>query len=160
MIPSLCRYRSQLPSTAINWYPINFWTTVVQENRDTSMHVTDAYLRAWKPPKTSSIEVSDTTRGRVGLVWRQHRRGEIRALIRPRTSEGRRPRLHCGSWPAETIQQIAARARLLKSQIDHGVNPPDEGKVKAATAVTDAAAVADRLDQWQAARAAAWSPRT
>ncbi len=39
--------------------------------------VTDVFLQGWKPPARGRSEITDTTRGRIGLVWRQTKAGEI-----------------------------------------------------------------------------------
>lgn len=121
--------------------------------------LTDAWLRALRPPETGRTEVWD---GRVrGLVLRLTPGGTATWSVRLRTTSGKRTRPKLGTWPALGIADARKLALAAIGQIQGGADPVEEKRVAREERAARAAApsVAERLGEWRAARAAAWSAR-
>jgi integrase len=117
-------------------------------------NVTDAWLRAVKPPASGRIEVRDS---RVhGLIVRITSTGAISYSAR-RCIAGRHSRITVGKWP----MGIAEARRLAMGTIidmQKGADPVAEARAAQAPPVV-LPTVAQRLDAWQAARGGAWALR-
>jgi integrase len=119
----------------------------------------DAFLETLKPPQRGRIELRDT---RVrGLVLRMTSTGvaawSVRALLR----DGRHTRVTLGAYPALSLAEARKVALDALARIHKGADPVAEKRAARAArkAMATEATVAQRLAQWQAAKAARWSDR-
>lgn len=114
--------------------------------------LTDAYLRALKPPLSGRIELRDS---RVrGLVLRLTANGIATWSVRTRTRDGRQTRPALGTWPTIGIAEARKAALAALVAFQQGADPVAEKRAArvARKAALAEATVADRLAEWQAAR--------
>jgi integrase len=117
----------------------------------------DSFLANLKAPEGGRLEVWDT---RVsGLVWRLTKTGAASWCVRLRTKDGKRTRPTLGTWPAVGVREARKRALAAIAAIQAGRDPAAEKREARAArkAMTAEATVAERLAQWQEAKAARWS---
>jgi integrase len=115
--------------------------------------VTDAWLRAVKPPATGRIEVRDAKVH--GLIVRVTSTGTISYSAR-KAVNGRHSRVTVGAWP----MGIAEARRLAMGTIvemQKGADPVAEARAAEAAKAIILPTVAQRLAEWQALRGNAWS---
>lgn len=120
--------------------------------------LTDAFLRTLKPPAAGRLEVWDDRT--PGLCLRVTSRAMTWA-VRGFTAEGKRTRVSLGRWPAVTLAEARRRARETLGAVAAGHDPVAEKRQMRARRKAEAAepSVAERLAQWQEARAGRWSAR-
>lgn len=123
--------------------------------------ISDALVRSIPPPKP----------GERVEVWDQHTRnlclritsnGVASWTVRARLKDGtKQSRIRLGSWPAMTVKQARVAALGALSAVQAGGDPVGERRAQEAAQTARAAlpSVAQRLQQWQAAKAREWSPR-
>jgi integrase len=121
--------------------------------------LTDAWLRAVKPPPHGRIEVRDVKA--PGLVARIAASGVVSWAARGRRPDGRESRVTLGQWPALSLQEARKRAQGARVAVADGRDPVAEKRATRAAARERAElpTVANRLAQWQAANRVRWSPR-
>jgi integrase len=121
--------------------------------------LTDAGLRALKPPATGRTEIRDP---RVkGLVLRLTPNGAASWSVRVRTREGKHTRPTLGTWPAMSIADARRSALAMIVAVQSGGDPVAEKKSARAERKEREAAptVAERMAEWRKAKAASWSAR-
>lgn len=125
--------------------------------------LTDAYLRTVKPPETGRLELRDN---RVsGLVLRITSGGVASWSVRARTKEGKQTRPRLGTWPQMGISKARIEALQKLAAIQAGADPIADKRAAREARKARAAepTVAQRLEEWQAARSTdhdkPWSPR-
>jgi integrase len=117
--------------------------------------ITDALLRAIKPPATGRLEIADTKV--AGLVVRVTQTGAISYSFR-KMLRGRHLRMTVGQWPMGIADaRKLAMAALVEFQ--KGGDPVAERRAKTAPPVASAPlpTVKQRLDEWQNLRDKDWS---
>jgi integrase len=125
--------------------------------------LSDAFLRALKPPAAGRLELRDTKV--KGLVLRVSPAGVATWSVRTRTAEGKQTRPALGTWPALGISDARKAALSLLAAVHRGADPVAEKREKRAAreAREREPTVAERVAEWQAARAAdparPWSHR-
>jgi integrase len=121
--------------------------------------LSDAALRALKPPTKGRVELQDTL---VPQLWaRLTSGGTMTFSIVTRTRAGKQVRPTLGQWPMLSLAQARKDAKDMVAAIRTGADPTAE-KQAARTAERAAAArptVAQRLTEWQHAKAGEWKPR-
>ncbi len=121
--------------------------------------LSDAALRALKPPTKGRIELQDTL---VPQLWaRLTSTGALTFSIVTRTRDGRQVRPTLGQWPTLPLAQARKQARDLLAAIRTGADPTAEKEAarQAHAAIGARPTVAQRLTEWQAAKAGEWKPR-
>ena len=121
--------------------------------------LTDARLRALRPPEKGRIELGDARQR--NLVLRLSADGAYSWSVAARTKAGARTRMTVGRWPEVGIAEARKRARAILAEIDSGGDPQAERRA-AQTARAERAnqpSVATRLQQWQIAKERDWSAR-
>lgn len=145
--------------------------------------LTDAFLRALRPPVEGRLEVHDTRT--PGLVFRVTSAGSKTWVYRGRTQDGRATRIKLGDYGGDKGKLTLAAAReeagIKKADLKRGADPVGERRALQAKRIADKAAaietqekqtfgtVAARLAEWQARcvgrpihadrRRGPWSPR-
>ena len=119
--------------------------------------IDDAWLRGVMPPETGRLEIWDTRE--AALVLRISSSGAATWSVRARTREGKRTRPTLGTWPTLGVAAARKAARAELAKIQGGSDPVASKKAARAARVARAGlpTVADRLTEWQDAKAAAWS---
>ena len=120
--------------------------------------LTDAFLRTLRPPATGRLELRDART--PNLLLRVTARSMVWA-VRARTRDGKRTNVTLGRYPAVGLAEARRRALATLAAIHRGADPIAEKRAARAEreARRTAPTVADRLEQWQQARAARWSDR-
>jgi hypothetical protein len=123
------------------------------------MELTDAALRALRPPAEGRLEVWDTLVN--GLILRLTASDDASWCVRARTADGKRTRPNIGSWPEMGIKAARRQARVVLGHIAAGQDPASEKRTARARhrARAGLPAVAARLSEWRQNRAAMWSER-
>jgi hypothetical protein len=121
--------------------------------------LSEAWLRAVKPPAAGRIEVRD--KKAPGLVVRVAASGAVSFAARGRRPDGREARITLGTWPKLSLMQARADARAALVDLGRGGDPVAERRIlRAERAVRKTApTVAERLIEWRAANEGRWSPR-
>jgi integrase len=121
--------------------------------------LSDAWLRAVKPPPHGRIEVRDAKA--PGLVARITPSGLVSWAARGRRQDGREAGVTLGTWPEVTLQEARRRALGARVAVAGGADPVAEKREKRAERQARAAlpTVADRLAEWQVVNEGRWSPR-
>jgi integrase len=117
----------------------------------------DSFLNGLKAPPAGRLEVWDT---RVsGLVWRLTKTNAASWSVRLRTKDGKRTRPTLGTWPAVSVKAARKLALDAIARIHKGEDPVAEKKAERAArkAALAERTVAERLAEWQAAKAPRWS---
>ena len=122
-------------------------------------NLTDAWLRTQQPPAQGRVEIWDSKVR--GLVLRITAGGTFSWGVRARTADGKRTRPKLGDYPALGVAGARKRALAALAEVHGGGDPVATRRAaKAARAArADMPTVADRLEQWQAAKASQWSDR-
>jgi len=121
--------------------------------------LTDVYLRAVKPPASGRIELWDS---RVrGLCFRLTAAGAAAWTVRGRAADGRHTRVTLGTYPALGLADARRAALDALAALQRGADPVAEKRQARAKRKAERAepTVAERLAQWQQAKAARWSDR-
>jgi hypothetical protein len=123
------------------------------------IELTDAMLRALRPPARGRLELLDATV--QGLALRVTKAGVCTWSVRARTPDGDRIRVSLGKWPATGIRQARAAARVAAGQIASGRNLNAEKRTArlATTTRRDGHTVGARLAAWRQAKGDRWSER-
>ena len=145
--------------------------------------LTDAFLRALRPPAQGRVEVHDTRM--PGLVFRITPAGSKTWVYRGRTRDGRATRIKLGDYGSDKGKLTLAAAReeagIKKADLKRGADPIGERRAAQVKRIADKAAareaqekvtfgtVAARLSEWQIScisrpihpdrRRGPWSPR-
>jgi integrase len=120
--------------------------------------LSDATLRALKPPSKGRIELQDTL---VPQLWaRLTSAGTLTFSIITRTRDGRQVRPTLGQWPTLSLAQARKDARDTLAAIRAGADPTAEREAarKAHATAEAQPTVAQRLTEWQDAKAGEWKP--
>ena len=123
----------------------------------------DAWLRAVKPPAQGRLEVRDIVQR--GLVWRLTSGGAASWSVRALGRDGKHVRVNLGSYPELGIAAARKAARAALVAVHSGSDPvAEKRRARAERAAASAEpTVAERVAEWQAARAAdparPWSHR-
>jgi integrase len=100
-----------------------------------------------------------------GLILRLTAKGavswSVRGRIRDGAHVGKQTRASLGTWPKVTLKAARVQARRLLGQIADGADPTAKRRAAEAARLArlNAPTVADRLADWQHAKAADWSER-
>jgi integrase len=128
---------------------------------DETMRATlsDAWLRAMKPPAEGRIEVRDVKS--PGLVVRITARGVVSWAARGRRPDGREARVTLGQWPRVTLAEARKRAQNARAAVADGGDPVAQKRAKreATQARAGLPTVAERLAEWRAGNERRWSDR-
>jgi integrase len=121
--------------------------------------LTDAFLRALKPPTAGRVELRDAKVH--GLVVRVAASGAVSFAARGRRPDGREVRVTLGEWPTLSLKQARDDARATLVDLRKGGDPVAEKRaLRAARKVREAApTVGERLSEWQRAHERRWSTR-
>jgi integrase len=121
--------------------------------------LSDAWLRAVKPPPHGRIEVRDVKA--PGLVVRITPNGAVSWAARGRRPDGREARITLGTWPALSLQEARKRAQRARVAVADGKDPVAAKRAKRteAKARAELPTVTERLTEWQAANQSRWSAR-
>lgn len=125
--------------------------------------LTDAFLRAVKPPAQGRLEIRDSDV--KGLVLRMTPNGTAAWSVRVLGRDGKHQRPTLGTWPALGIKDARKAAQLAIAAIQAGGDPVAEKQAARAERQAKAAerSVAERMTEWQEAKAAdaksPWSDR-
>lgn len=117
----------------------------------------DTFLTGLAPPPAGRLEVWDT---RVsGLVWRLTKTGAASWSVRVWAKDGKRTRPTLGTWPAVSVKAARKLALDVIARVHKGHDPVAEKKAERAArkAALAERTVAERLAEWQAAKASRWS---
>jgi integrase len=121
--------------------------------------LTDAFLRALKPPASGRLELWDS---RVrGLCFRITAAGAAAWTVRGRTADGRHTRVTLGTYPALGLSEARRAALDTLASLQRGADPVAQKRQARAKRAAERAepSVAERLAQWQDAKRARWSDR-
>jgi integrase len=121
--------------------------------------LTDAFLRTIKPPASGRMEIWDI---RVrGLHLRMTPAGTATWALRTRTADGKQTRITLGTYPAFGIAAARKAALNALAEVHRGADPVAQKRAARAARARDRAepTVAERIGQWQDARAHEWSAR-
>jgi integrase len=121
--------------------------------------LSDATLRALKPPTRGRIEMQDTL---VPQLWvRLTSAGTMSFSVLTRTRDGRQVRPTLGQWPTLQLAQARKQAKDMLAAIRTGADPTAEKQAarKAHATVKARPTVARRLVEWQSIKEAEWKPR-
>jgi integrase len=125
--------------------------------------LTDAFLRAVKPPAEGRLEIRDSDV--KGLVLRMTPNGTAAWSVRVLGRDGKHQRPTLGTWPTLGIKDARKAAQGAIAVIQAGGDPVAEKQAARAERQAKAAerSVAERLTEWQEAKAAdaksPWSDR-
>jgi integrase len=121
--------------------------------------LSDAWLRAVKPPPHGRIEVRDVKA--PGLVARITATGSVSWALRGRRPDGSEARVTLGIWPALSLAEARKRALTIRTAVADGKDPTAEKREARADrqARAELPIVAEKLAEWQAANERRWSPR-
>ncbi len=111
------------------------------------MKLTDAALRALKPPAKGRTVITDTER--EGLRVRITPKGKVSWLFQKQVKGGRRLGITLGSYPAMTLAQARAAAMEIQIEAERGVDRVEEAKAaraKAEKEVREARTTGDILE--------------
>jgi integrase len=132
--------------------------------KKTRRSLTDAFLRALKPPAKGRLEIRDSDV--KGLVLRMAPNGTAAWSVRVLGRDGKHQRPRLGTWPTPMgLKEARKAAQATIAMIQAGGDPVAEKKAARAERQAKAAerSVADRLTEWQEAKAAdaksPWSDR-
>ena len=114
--------------------------------------LSDAWLRALKPPISGRLELRDARV--MGLVLRITSTGVATWSVRTRTRDGKQTRPALGTWPAMGIAEARRAALAALAAVQSGADPvADRRKERQARrASLQEATVTTRLAEWQADR--------
>ena len=123
------------------------------------VELTDAFLRALRPPARGRIELRDTVVQCLAL--RVTAAGTASWSVHVRTRDGKRTRPGIGEWPKVGIKAARTQARVLLGEIAKGGDPVEDKRTARAERSARAAlpTVAASLAAWRQAKAESWSPR-
>jgi integrase len=129
------------------------------EDQTMRVVLSDAWLRAVKPPAARRIEVRDIKS--PGLVVRITPSGVVSWAARGRRPDGREARITIGTWPQISLAEARRRALRARAAVADGVHPTAERRAlrQAVEARAAMPTVAERLAEWQAAHERRWSDR-
>jgi integrase len=118
----------------------------------------DAFLRTLRPPATGRVEIRDART--PNLLLRVTARSMV-WTVRAWTRDGKRTNVSIGRYPAVGLAEARKRALATLAAIHRGADPIAEKRTARAEreARRTAPTVADRLEQWQHAKAGRWSDR-
>lgn len=119
--------------------------------------LTDAFLRNATPPQQGRIELRD---GKVrGLVLRLTAGGAASWSARVLAGGGKHTRVGLGTYPAVSLAEARKLALDAMARVHKGQDPVAEKKAERAArkAALAERTVAERLAEWQAAKASRWS---
>jgi integrase len=125
--------------------------------------LTDAYLRAIKPPAKGRLEVRDSDV--AGLVLRMTPKGTAAWSVRVLGRDGKHQRPTLGTWPALGIRDARKAAQGAIAAIQAGGDPVADKQAARAQrqAKSEERSVTERLAEWQEAKCAdgksPWSDR-
>jgi integrase len=121
--------------------------------------LTDVFLRTLKPPQRGRIELRDTKVR--GLVLRMTPTGAATWSVRAVLRDGRHTRVNLGRYPGTSLAEARKAALDALARIHRGADLVSEKRAARAArkAMATEATVAERLTQWQQAKAARWSDR-
>lgn len=113
--------------------------------------LTDAWLRAMKPPATGRTEIRDAKA--PGLVLRVTAGGAATWSCRGVLADGRHGRVTLGAYPALGLAEARRLATAARAAVQAGADPVGERKAERAKAAARRAAptVTERWKEWQAA---------
>jgi integrase len=119
--------------------------------------LTDAFIRALKPPALGRVEVWDSKQPL--LLLRVTATGVASWSVRTRTADGKRTRPGLGRWPQMGIAAARKAARAVLTEIEKGSDPVADRRAAEANrqARLNAPTVKQRLAEWQDARQPYWS---
>jgi integrase len=118
--------------------------------------ITEALLEGLRPRPVGRIEVLDS---RVeGLSLRVTSNNVRTWAVRGRLPDGTRKRVTLGKYPEIGIRTARRAAKKALGDIEHGIDRTAD-KRAAREALRRAVSVAERLVEWQAAKAGGWSAR-
>jgi len=122
------------------------------------VELTDRFIRGLAPPAEGRLEVWD--KHTQNLVLRLTPNAVATWCVRCRTKDGKRTRPRIGSWPTMGLSEARKRARAMLVEIEAGADPVAEREAAEAERIARQGlpTVAERLAQWQAAKADRWSP--
>jgi integrase len=121
--------------------------------------LTDAFLRTIRPPASGRMEIWDI---RVrGLHLRMTPAGAASWAVRASTPDGRRIRVTLGPYPGVALAEARRLAHETLAALARGRDPVAERREARDRRRVEAAepTVAERLAEWQDARARTWSAR-
>jgi len=125
--------------------------------------LTDARLRATLPPERGRIELTDTRQRNLVLrIGAGHGgRGNYDWSVATRTKTGAKTRISLGKYPEVGIAEARKRARSALAAIADGGDPMAERRAAKAARIARAqeATVAERFNEWRAAKELDWSAR-
>src|SRR5215469_13027106 len=123
------------------------------------VELTDAFVRALKPPARGRIDLRDTLV--PCLTLRITHTGTATWSVQARTREGKRTRPSLGTWPVVGIRKARQQARLMLAEIAHGGDPAADKRQARIERQARAAlpTVAEALAAWRGDKAANWSSR-
>jgi integrase len=123
------------------------------------VELTDAFVRALKPPARGRIDLRDTLV--PCLTLRITHNGTATWSVQARTRDGKRTRPSLGTWPVVGIRKARQQARLMLADIAHGGDPAADKRQARIERQARAAlpTVAEALAAWRGHKAATWSPR-
>jgi integrase len=123
------------------------------------VELTDAFLRALRPPQRGRIELRDSMV--PGLAIRVTASGTASWSVHTRTRDGKRTRPSIGHWPTIGIKAARQHARVLLGEIARGGDPVAEKQAARAEREERLGlpTVASCLTLWREAKAPQWSPR-
>lgn len=121
--------------------------------------LTDAALRALKPPEKGRLELWDARQR--NLVLRVTASGVYAWSVPTRTKDGRRTRVALGRWPEIGIAEARRRAAKAMGAIAAGADPMAEqhDRRRSREARAKELTVAERLTEWRQAKERDWSER-
>ena len=119
--------------------------------------LTDAFLRNVTPPQEGRIELRDAKVR--GLVLRLTAGGAASWSARVLAGGGKHTRVSLGTYPAVSLADARKLAMDAMSRVHKGQDPVAEKKAERAArkAALAERTVAERLAEWQAAKASRWS---
>lgn len=114
--------------------------------------LTDAFLRAVKPPVEGRLEIRDSDV--KGLVLRMTPTGTAAWSVRVLGRDGKHQRPTLGTWPALGIKEARKAAQAAIAAIQAGGDPVAEKQAARAERQAKAAekTVADRVEEWREAK--------
>ena len=123
------------------------------------VELTDAFVRALKPPARGRIDLRDTLV--PCLTLRITHTGTASWSVQTRTRDGKRTRPSLGTWPVVGIRKARQQARLMLAEIAHGGDPAADKRQARIERQARAAlpTVAGALAAWRDDKAANWSSR-
>jgi integrase len=137
--------------------------TEVAPRKEGRRSLTDAFLRAVKPPAEGRLEIRDSDVRQ--LVWRMTPKGTAVWSVRVLGRDGKHQRATLGTYPSLNLKDARKAATAAIAVIQAGGDPVAEKQAARAErkAKAEERSVADRLAEWQEAKAAdaksPWSER-